>query len=251
MTVRAVLQARCSSRRFPRKVLADLHGAPMIVRQLERVRRARRLDELVVATSTDGSDDPLVERVEAEGLRVHRGSLEDVLERFIDASAGADHVVRLTGDCPLASPAVIDALVERHLATGADYTSNTLERTFPIGLDAEVVTRAALLAAHAEADLGSEREHVTPFVYKRPERFRLENLRGPGEHGDLRWTVDEPADLEFVAAVYAALYDADPAFTTEDVLALLARRPELARINAGVEHSGYRRSLAEDRRVDR
>lgn len=223
----------------------------MLLRQLERLERAERLDELVVATSTDPSDDELATVLDSAQVAVHRGSLDDVLERFADAAQGADHVVRLTGDCPLACPATIDALVERHLESNADYTSNTLRRSYPIGLDAEVVTLKALTTAHREADLTSEREHVTPFLYKRPERFQLENLADSENHSQLRWTVDEPVDLEFVRAVFAALYDANPAFNTADVLALLEQRPELAAINAGIEHSGYQRSLEQDRRVER
>lgn len=247
--VLAVLQARTSSSRLPGKVLARVHGRPMILRQIERVRRARSLGGLVVATSDDASDDVLVDLLDGEGIAVHRGPLDDVLMRFAGALAAhpADHVVRLTGDCPLADPAVIDATVALHLAEGADYTSNCAAPTFPDGLDVEVMRAEALRAADAEARLPSEREHVTPWLRANPGRFRAAELRAPEDCSHLRFTVDTPADLAFVRAVFDALHPADPDFDTAAVLALIARRPEIAALNGGqVRNAGYARSLARD-----
>lgn len=242
-----VLQARLSSRRLPGKVLADVVGRPMILRQVERLLRARRMDALVIATTSDPSDAPLVAACEAEGLRVHRGSVDDVLTRVLDAAPEAEHIVRLTADCPLADPAVIDAVIEAHLASGDDYTSNALVRTFPDGLDVEVVRRAALAAAARDAELPSEREHVTPFLYGHPERFRLGHVTRADDLSALRWTVDEPVDLTFVREVYGALYPQNPAFSTDDVLALLRARGELTELNRHIPtNEGYTRSLAED-----
>lgn len=219
-----ILQARMSSTRLPGKVMADILGAPMIGRQIERLRRARRLDRLVVATSLDPSDDPLAVWCEGQGLPLHRGSLTDVLDRF-HAALGrfgpADAVVRMTADCPLADPSLVDRAVEAHLAGGFDYTDVTSpRRTFPHGLDVEVAAAGALEAAWREAADPYEREHVTPFLYRRPERFRLGHVNSPVDRSNLRWTVDYPADLDFVREVYAALYPGKPAFTTEDVAAL-------------------------------
>lgn len=249
--VLAVLQARTSSSRLPGKVLAPILGRPMILHQIDRVRRAKTLDGLVLATSRDASDDALADLVASEGVAVHRGALEDVLARFVGAveaaAPAAGHLVRLTGDCPLADPAVIDAVVRHHLATGADYTSNALTPTFPDGLDVEVVRRPVLVLAEEEARLASEREHVTSFVRSRPERFALAEHRSPVDRSALRWTVDTPADLAFVRAVYEALHPADPAFDTAAVLALLVRRPDLAALNAGqARNEGYARSLSEE-----
>lgn len=242
-----VLQARCTSRRLPGKVLADLVGRPMILRQVERLARARRLDRLVVATTTDPTDDELAALCEREGLACHRGSLDDVLDRVLQAAVGAEHVVRLTADCPLADPDVVDRVIAAHLEGGFDHTSNALRRTFPDGLDVEVVRHAALATAAQEATLPSQREHVTPFLYDHPERFAIGHVVDAVDRSALRWTVDEPVDLEFVRSVYAELHPADPAFTTEDVLALLARRPELGRANAHIPtNEGYDRSLAAD-----
>ena len=184
-----ILQARASSRRLPGKVLKPILGRPMLERQIERLRRARRLDGLVVATSTDAGDDAIDALCRSLGVECFRGSLEDVLDRFYRAVLrhAPQSAVRLTADCPLADPAVIDRLVELHAAGGYDYTSNTLVRTYPDGLDAEVVALPCLEAAWREAALPSEREHVTPFIYNRPQRFRLidkrSRVRGP-EHDD-------------------------------------------------------------------
>jgi spore coat polysaccharide biosynthesis protein SpsF len=220
----AVLQARMSSTRLPGKVMADVLGQPMIARQIERLARSARIDRLVVATSVDPTDDALAGWGEGAGVSVVRGPLEDVLGRFggvVRAHPQATTVLRLTADCPLADPGVIDALVDRRLAAGADYANNvTPERTFPHGLDAEAMSPEALLAAEAEAADPYEREHVTPFIYRRPDRFRLATLTREPSLAHLRWTVDLPADLAFVRGAYAALYPRDPAFTTDDVAAL-------------------------------
>jgi spore coat polysaccharide biosynthesis protein SpsF len=250
MTVLAILQARVTSTRLPNKVLAPILGQPMLARQIERLRRATTLDTLVVATSDDASDDPLAALCAAIDVPCHRGSLNDVLARFQGACAAfgpADHIVRLTGDCPLADPAVIDAVVRHHLASGTDYTANAIQPTWPDGLDVEVMRSAALQRAFDEARLPSEREHVTPYIHKHPEWFRIEHVKGDRDLSTLRWTVDEPADLAFVSEVYAALYPENPAFDTAAILALLAQRPELAELNGQfLRNEGYAKSLAAD-----
>ena len=227
----SILQARMSSTRLPGKVLRPLAGAPMIVRQLERIGRAARIDRLVAAISAERSDDVLSDVLEHNGVAVHRGSLADVLGRFVgalDAQGGADHVVRLTADCPFTDPEVIDAVIARHLESGADYTSNTpARRTFPKGLDCEVMTSRALRDAAGEAGDAGEREHVTPFIYGHPERFRLAALDQERDEGEVRWTVDTPEDYGFASAVYDGLYPQSPAFTSEEVRAFVRARPEL------------------------
>lgn len=227
----AILQARMSSTRLPGKVLAPVAGAPMILRQMERLRRARSLDRIVVATSTEAGDDVLADVLTAAGVPVHRGDLADVLGRFVgalDAFGPAETVVRLTADCPLADPAVIDATIARFHETGADYASNVAEpRTFPKGLDIEVMRSDALRAAAAETVDPYDREHVTPFLYRNPERFRLAGHAQETQEGEVRWTVDRPDDLDFVRAVYDALYPTDPDFTSDDVRAFVRRRPDL------------------------
>ncbi len=220
-----------SSTRLPGKVLRPLAGAPMLLRQIERLRRCRRIDRLVVATSDDLTDHVLVDLLQGAGVDTFRGPLDDVLARYVGATEAfgpAEQVVRLTGDCPLADWMVIDEVIARHLQTGADYTANTWgRRTFPKGLDAEIVTVAALRAAGAEAQDPYEREHVLPFIYRRSERFRLEGVSQAADEGELRWTVDLPEDHAFMAAVYEALHPAKPVFSSDDVRAFLRGRPDL------------------------
>ena len=213
-----------SSSRLPGKVMAPVLGEPMIGRQVERLRRTRRIDKLVVATSTDPSDDPLAAYCEGLDLAVFRGALDDVLERYRAALAlypAATAVVRLTADCPLADPALIDKVIEHHHAAGADYTSNTLgTRTYPHGLDTEVVKPEALVCAAERAGDPYEREHVTPYIYRRPEVFRLAGVARHHSLASLRWTVDLPGDLAFVRDVYARLYPLNQEFDSEAIAAL-------------------------------
>ena len=228
----AVLQARMSSSRLPGKVMAEVAGAPMIERQIERLRRARLIDEVVVATSVDASDDALARHVEGLGVGVHRGSLDDVLGRYVGALQAfgpADHVARLTGDCPLTDPEVIDATLDLYLKARADYAANTpAHRKYPKGLDIEVVRASCLVEAGRTAADPYEREHVTPYFYRHPERFPQVFLTQDADEGEVRWTVDRPDDLDFVRAVYDALYAATPAFTSDEVRAFVRTRPDLA-----------------------
>lgn len=252
MSVLAILQARASSTRLPGKVLKPLLGEPMLIRQLERVQRCRLIDKLVVATSVDSSDDALIDVLSKAGVANFRGSLDDVLERFYQAAKPyqPEHVVRLTGDCPLADPTLIDEAINAHLASGADYTSTALNPTYPDGLDVEVIRFAALERAWRESILPSEREHVTPYIYHHPELFRLKSVEQAENMSGLRWTVDEPADFVFVERVYAELYSINPSFAMNDVLALLKKRPEFMGINAQFERNdGLKKSLLADNKL--
>ena len=226
----AILQARLSSTRLPGKVLLPLAGAPMIVRQVERVRRAARIDRLVVATSDQPDDDRLAHVLGDAGVQVFRGPLDDVLARFMGAldAFPADHVVRLTGDCPLIDPDLIDATVDLLFERGADYSQNRLvDKGFPKGQDVEVITASALRRAAAAASSAEEHEHVTWGVWNHPERYRVVRLEPPVDDGHVRWTVDRPDDYAFVAAVYEALYPANPAVSSDDVRAFVRGRPDL------------------------
>jgi spore coat polysaccharide biosynthesis protein SpsF len=219
-----VLQARMTSSRLPGKVMAPVLGTPMIGRQIERLARSARLDRIVVATSEGREDDPLAAYCVETGVAVVRGPLDDVLGRFckvMDQAPEASTIVRMTADCPLADWTVVDLVIDRHLASGADYTSNVMpDRTFPHGLDIEVVRRNVLARAGVESDDAFEREHVTPFIYRRPAEFRIENVTRQPSLAHLRWTVDLPEDLDFVRHVYGELYPRNPAFLTEDIAAL-------------------------------
>jgi len=225
----AILQARMSSSRLPGKVLRPLLGQPMILRQIERLRRCRRLERIVVATSEAPSDDILVEVLAEAGVETARGPLEDVLGRFIqvmDTLGLEGDLVRLTADCPLADPVVIDAGVEMRTQGGFDYVSNGQVRTWPRGLDVEVFTSEALRRAHAEARSAYDREHVTPWLYGPGSPFRRGDLVQDRDDSALRWTVDLPEDFSFVERVYAALYPANAAFTSAEILALPFSRRE-------------------------
>lgn len=222
-----------TSQRLPGKVLLPLGGSPLIVRQLERIRRAQSLDHVVVATSTDPSDDEVARVVTEAGFSCVRGSLTDVLNRYVQAIewAHADVVVRLTGDCPLMCPEVIDVIVQRFQESNADYVSNTLQPTYPDGLDVEVVTAAALLAVAEESTDAHEREHVTLGVYRRGDRFSLENFMDPygQDNSTLRWTVDSPEDFAFVSEIYRRLDQSRRDFVYQDILDLVESHPELRR----------------------
>lgn len=229
-----------SSTRLPGKVMRDLAGAPMIERQVERLRRARGIDRLVVATSDRPDDDILAEHIRALGLGVHRGPLDDVLARFAGAAAAfgpARHVVRFTADCPLIDPEIVDRLVEAHLRSGADYSTNGGDgRAYAVGLDCEIMTADALRDAARDAVEPYDREHVTPFIYRRPERYAVHRLPGPEGQGDLRWTVDTADDLDFARTVFAGLYARLPDFRAADVLAFVRGRPDL--MSLGGERRG-------------
>lgn len=235
----AIVQARSNSSRFPRKVLKDLHGKPLVIRQLERISLSSRIDQVVVATSFEPTDDELVSVLDDYGAQVRRGPLDDVLARFagVVEEFSPSHVVRLTADCPLTDPSVIDRLIDLHVSTDADFTSNAMERTFPHGLDAECM-KVQVFSRLSELELtASEREHVTLGIYTRPAMFTLASLTQSPSKSHLRWTVDYPEDLTFVRAVYDALFDVNPAFGQGDVLKLLDKNPDLVHTAANVrEH---------------
>ena len=237
MTVAALIQARMTSTRLPGKVLLPAAGREMLAHQIDRVRRARRVDRICVATTANATDDRIVALAEREGVAVFRGAEDDVLDRFARAAetVAPRLVVRLTGDCPLIDPVLIDdAVAVLQASAELDYVSNGIELSWPAGLDVEVMTIAALRLAAAEAVDGFDREHVTPFIYRHPERFRVRNIRCPEALSAHRWTLDEPADYELIRRILEALAPVDPAFGWRDVLALLAAHPDWAAINRDV-----------------
>ena len=242
----AIVQARTSSTRLPGKVLKPLAGAPMILRQLERVSRAGTLDGVVVATSDDASDNDLAVLLTNAGYDIVRGPLEDVLARFTDVldRYQPDVVVRITADCPLISPTVIDLVVEQFHASVADYVSNTLQPTYPDGLDVEVTTAEALRTVASVSTDRHEREHVTLGLYRHPEKFIVENVVDPSgnDNSSMRWTVDNPGDFSFVSTIYEHLYPHH--FDYDDVLDLLKSQPELNRTDANAPRNAALEGLA-------
>ncbi len=237
----AIIQARMGSTRLPGKVLADVAGRPVLQRVVERTRRARGLDEVVVATSVAEADGAVASACAALGVPVFRGSEDDVLSRYLGAAEafGADVCVRITSDCPLIDPDVTAMIVSRYRGASppADYASNKIPQSFPRGLDTEVFSRAALRRAAAGAKSAYQRTHVTPYFYENPGLFRLLSLVSDVDRQDWRWTVDTAEDLQFVRAVYERLGPGRD-FTWLDVVALLEREPQLRQINAHVRQKG-------------
>lgn len=239
MNVVIIVQARMTSTRLPGKVLKAVRGKTLLEYQLERLRRVKLADKIVIATTTNESDQPIVELCERLDVACFRGSEHDVLARCHDAAAlhQADMVVRVTSDCPLIDPAVIDRVIGFFLdhIEEYDYVTNCLKRTYPRGMDVEVFSCCALREAFTEAKEPPDREHVTPFIYHHPERYRLTNVAFQEDQGHHRWTVDTPEDFELVEKILTALYPVHPDFSLEDVLNLLQRHPDWANINSHVE----------------
>lgn len=231
----AIVQARMGSTRLPGKVLMDIAGKTMLARVVERARRAKRLDAVVVAATVDSRDDAIAGECRRIGVPLFRGSQEDVLDRYYRCAVdqAADPVVRITSDCPLLDPEVVDRVVASFLLERPDYTSNVVERTYPQGLDVEVVRMEALARAWREAKQPYERAHVTPYVYQHPDRFRIAGVEAERDYSRHRWTVDTADDLAFVRAVYGEL-GAEGHFGMEQVLDLLEREPRIAELNAHV-----------------
>ncbi|OGS47955.1 MAG: hypothetical protein A3K68_07845 [Euryarchaeota archaeon RBG_16_68_13] len=231
----AIVQARMGSTRLPGKVLKDIGGRTMLARVIERTSRSKLIDRIVVATTTESVDEPVVAESTNLKVPIFRGSQEDVLDRYYRAAEeqDADPIVRITSDCPLVDPEVIDQVLALYRREMPDYASNVITRTFPLGLDVEVLSRDALARAWRLATKPFERAHVTPFIYQRPDRFRLAALRADQDYSKYRWTVDTPEDLEFVRAVYACL-GVDGHFGWREILSLVEREPTLAAINRGV-----------------
>lgn len=245
----AIVQARMRSSRLPGKVLMDIADQPMIARVLHRVRAIRGVDAVVLATGAHEANQPLVEAGRVAGVSVFAGDEDDVLDRYYRAAQehAADVVMRITADCPLLDPEVSGRVLTRYLAGDVDMASNVYPPTFPDGLDTWVFSATALERAWCEARLRSEREHVTPYIAKHADLFRLANVASPVDLSAHRWTVDEPVDLTFVRRVYGALDRGDGMFTMAEVLDLLAREPELRGLNKGIgRDEGYAKSLRED-----
>ena len=232
----AIIQARMGSSRLPAKVMKDVSGQPMLARVVNRVRRAKMPSKVVIATSTETADVAIAEFCNAYSVPVFCGNELDVLDRYYQAARvhAADVVVRITSDCPLIEPEILDRVVNAFVMAQPDYASNTIVRTFPRGLDVEVVGMKALERAWREAAEAYQRTHVTPYLYQNQKLFRCLNLADELDHSAYRWTVDTPEDLEFVRAVYDQFENRDD-FSWRDVLAMLGKHPELVALNQHIE----------------
>lgn len=237
MSTVAIIQARMGSTRLPGKVLKPLLGVPMLSHVVQRVQKARLLDDVVIATSTLAQDDPIEELCQDAGWQCVRGSESDVLGRYHQAAVecGAASIVRITSDCPLIDPQVVDYVVSAYLssAPSADYASNSLNRTYPRGLDTEIFSRDALSRCHQQAGSPQAREHVTYHMYQHPEQFSLHSVENPADYSHYRWTVDTSEDLAFARTVYD--HFGHRAFSWQDALQALQQHPDWVTINQHIE----------------
>ncbi len=239
MKIICIVQARMGSSRLRGKVLMPVKGKPLIVHTLDRLKKVKQIDRIILATSDLAQDRPLVQVGLKEGVGVFTGSENDVLDRYYQAALPEkpDLIVRCTGDCPLLDPGVTDQVILQNMKSYKDYTSNTLIRSYPRGLDTEVFTFKALKWAAQEARKESEREHVTPYLYTEPGRFSTEQVVAePSRHDpELRICVDTAEDMKLIETIFDRLYDANPLFGIDPILALMRREPQLRDINSHVE----------------
>lgn len=243
MKVVIIVQARMTSTRLPGKVLQPVLGKPLLEYQIERLQRVRLADEIVIATTTNATDDSIVKLCDRLSVSYFRGSEADVLARYHGAATehNADVIVRVTSDCPLIDPQVIDRTIQYYLdrTDEFDYVANCLKRTYPRGMDTEVFSFTALNEAFLEATAQPDREHVTPFIHRQPTRYNLGQVLYSEDCSQHRWTVDTPEDFALIDKILKAIYPVNLEFSLEDCLYLLNRYPEWSKINAHIEQKQY------------
>lgn len=235
----AIIQARMGSTRLPNKVLMDIAGKPMLWHILNRLKYSKLINEIVIATTTKGSDDSIEAFCKKNSVFCFRGNEEDVLERYYQAASmyKAKMIVRITADCPLIDPKIVDLVIERHIKSEADYTSNTIKRTYPRGLDTEIFNYNVLKKAYNQAKAQPEREHVTIYFYRHPEIFKLESVEAQAEfyRPDIRICVDTQEDLQLVRKIFEEFSDKEGMFLAEDIIDLCSREPQILKINSAVQ----------------
>jgi len=238
------IEARMRSTRLPGKVLKPILGRPMLALLIERLQRVRQVDQIVVATTDNPIDDPIVELACQLGTKYFRGSEEDVLDRVLRAarSVNADLIVETTGDCPLIDPGVIDQLIATFMSNPVDYCANLLSRSYPRGMEAQVFPVAVLAQVAELTQDPADREHVSLYICEHPEQFRLLDIASglPPQDADLRLTVDTQEDFDLVRHVFESLYPINPHFSMSDILALFKRHPELRRLNENIQQKAVR-----------
>ncbi|MDQ0221214.1 acylneuraminate cytidylyltransferase [Peribacillus cavernae] len=239
MKIAAIIQARMGSTRLPGKILKTVNGKTLLEYQIERVKQAEQIDQIIIATTVKESEQPIVELCKTLDIDYYRGSEQDVLSRYHEAAQkfGVDVIVRLTSDCPIIDPKIIDRVVNQYLNNRVtiDYISNTLERTYPRGLDTEVFSFEALNKAYQESILPKDREHVTAYFYTNPDLFKIQGIKNEYNYGSYRWTVDTEEDFELIRLILSELYNPNKLFLLEDVIKLLKAHPEWNDINAHIE----------------
>jgi spore coat polysaccharide biosynthesis protein SpsF len=245
----AIVQARMGSTRLPGKSLRVLAGKPVIERVIDRAKLIPLVDEVWLATTDKGEDDKLAAWANKNNIPVFRGSADDVLDRYYQTAhkADADVVMRVTGDCPLLDPSVSNLIVTELLSGNFDYVTNTMQCTYPDGFDTEVMNLEALARAWKEAKLASEREHVTPYIWKQPELFKLKNVKNDRDYSSIRLTLDTPEDAEFLERVITTCEELGSS-DLESIIGIIESHPEWSEINSAfARNEGYAKSIREDR----
>jgi len=248
----AMIQARMGSTRLPGKVAMPLGNSTVLEQVVKRVSRAKTVNEVILVTTLSFDDLALVRVCADRNIRVFCGSENDVLDRYYQAAklVNPDHIIRITADCPLMDPSIIDLIVNRHLKSDVDYTSNVLKETYPDGLDVEVFKFHALEKAWKESKKISDREHVTLYIRNNPDLFQLNSVENKNDMSSLRWTLDEPQDYDFLQKVYQA-FDGNETFGMDDVMTLLQKKPYLLEINQDIiRNEGLLKSLKEEKETN-
>lgn len=239
MKIVATIEARMTSSRLPGKILRPILGKPMLELLIERLSNVNKIDQIVVATTENSTDDIVEQLTRSLGYSCYRGSEDDVLERVLEAAQynNADIIVEITGDCPLIDPKVISRLIEIYVHNSYDYVSNTLKQTYPNGLDTQVFSLKILQEVAQLTQDPVDHEHVSLYIYEHPEKFLLFNLESdiPEKYWDLRLTVDTIEDFELIRTIFEELYPKNPNFSLEDILFLFEMRPELYEINKHIQ----------------
>lgn len=234
-----IVQARVGSTRLPGKVLKKICEKTVLEHDVDRLKQVKNIDEIIIATTELERDDSIVEECKRLNVNYFRGSEENVLSRYYYAAKenNADVVVRVTSDCPLIDPEVSSRIIDFYFKNREkyDYVSNTIDRTYPRGLDTEVFSFKALERAFKEATLERDKEHVTPYIWDNPEKFRLAQYKNDLDYSYLRWTLDTKEDYELINEIYKELYDGKNKFYLDDILKLLERKPELKKINQHIK----------------
>ena len=249
--VTCIIQARTRSERLPNKVLKEIENLPMICHIINRVKKAKNIDQIILATSNTDTDKILLDIAKKFKIIGFAGDEKDVLDRFYNAAItyAANPIVRITGDCPLVDPILLDKMVEFYQANDYDYMSNTIERTFPDGLDIEIFSSEVLKISNKEAKWLSEREHVTPYILKNQNDFRIYNYKNKQNLSNLRWCVDEEDDLIMIRKIFQEMRP-NQFFSTDDALKIILKRPDISKINSGImTNERYEKSLKNDRIV--
>lgn len=247
-----MIQARMGSSRLPGKVMKEVVGKPLLEHIINRLSFCKNVDKIIVITSEESENEPIVHLCKKLDIDCFQGDEKDVLDRYYKAAVkfnlnDEDSVVRITADCPLIDPVIVDEVIQKHLDDDYDYTTNTLVRTYPDGLDCEVFTLPILNEMWKKAKLKSEREHVTLFIKNNQDNYNLGNLAQDRDLSDFRWTVDEKEDFIFVKKIYEYLYDEGKVFLMDDIFGLLDANPSLLKINDMYERNeGLKKSLEND-----